>query len=357
MHSSDPVIEPMLQSVPDPFDAYGLPQAEDQIFSILSPLSISMNVNSTTDSTPTKGLSASSSSAELSRSMSMAPGSMGVSGGITPGRDYLDRKISSWLPGTNGATVHAYSPSEPAGWVGGVSPRTASPPSPSSFRRHSVSPPLSPSPRHSASSSSSSAHSSPPRTRKYSAPTLTTRKAESQLRSVLAVLEEDKTRVQSHPNTHHNGNSKSHHSQHQHNRQPSSHLQHVILASSPSSSALDDADLSGTEPDLPDLRVDTGGNHQSIRNEVDDNAYHHQHHSVNNNVSGVDDDDETPRNSLALPSSSLLFPSGPETSTSSSSTSRNGSPTRTPTAPPHLVRSDLDDALKPSSWSDNYNSS
>jgi len=37
---SDPVIELMLQSVPDPFDSYGQPHAEDQIFSILPPLSI-----------------------------------------------------------------------------------------------------------------------------------------------------------------------------------------------------------------------------------------------------------------------------------------------------------------------------
>ena len=37
---SDPILEPMLQSVPDPFDAYGPPKPEDQIFSILSPLAI-----------------------------------------------------------------------------------------------------------------------------------------------------------------------------------------------------------------------------------------------------------------------------------------------------------------------------
>jgi hypothetical protein len=35
---SDPVIEPMLQSIPDPFDSYGPPQSDDQIFSILAPL-------------------------------------------------------------------------------------------------------------------------------------------------------------------------------------------------------------------------------------------------------------------------------------------------------------------------------
>ncbi|KAJ7068068.1 hypothetical protein C8F01DRAFT_1116721 [Mycena amicta] len=38
--ASDPVIEPMLQSIPDPFDSYGPPTSEDQIFSILAPLSI-----------------------------------------------------------------------------------------------------------------------------------------------------------------------------------------------------------------------------------------------------------------------------------------------------------------------------
>jgi hypothetical protein len=38
--SSDPILEPMLQSIPDPFDSYGPPREEDQIFSILPPLSI-----------------------------------------------------------------------------------------------------------------------------------------------------------------------------------------------------------------------------------------------------------------------------------------------------------------------------
>ncbi|KAJ7221244.1 hypothetical protein GGX14DRAFT_669162 [Mycena pura] len=43
---SDPVIEPMLQSIPDAFDSYGPPQSEDQIFSILAPLSIMTNTTS-----------------------------------------------------------------------------------------------------------------------------------------------------------------------------------------------------------------------------------------------------------------------------------------------------------------------
>ncbi|KAH6914834.1 hypothetical protein BKA70DRAFT_1557200 [Coprinopsis sp. MPI-PUGE-AT-0042] len=39
--ASDPIIEPMLQTAPDPFDSYGPPQPSDQIFSILTPLSLS----------------------------------------------------------------------------------------------------------------------------------------------------------------------------------------------------------------------------------------------------------------------------------------------------------------------------
>ena len=50
----DPIIEPMLQCVPDPFDSYGPPQPEDQIFSILAPLSIMTNAQpSPTASTTT----------------------------------------------------------------------------------------------------------------------------------------------------------------------------------------------------------------------------------------------------------------------------------------------------------------
>lgn len=44
--SSDPILEPMLQSVPDPFDSYGPPQAEDQIFTILPPLAVIANAPS-----------------------------------------------------------------------------------------------------------------------------------------------------------------------------------------------------------------------------------------------------------------------------------------------------------------------
>lgn len=35
--ASDPVLEPLVMSIPDPFDAYGPPKEEGQIFSVLSP--------------------------------------------------------------------------------------------------------------------------------------------------------------------------------------------------------------------------------------------------------------------------------------------------------------------------------
>lgn len=37
---SDPVLEPMLSAIPDPFDSYGPPKQDDQIFSILPPTSL-----------------------------------------------------------------------------------------------------------------------------------------------------------------------------------------------------------------------------------------------------------------------------------------------------------------------------
>lgn len=35
--ASDPILEPMVMSIPDPFDAYGPPKEEGQIFSVLAP--------------------------------------------------------------------------------------------------------------------------------------------------------------------------------------------------------------------------------------------------------------------------------------------------------------------------------
>lgn len=292
----------MLQCVPDPFDAYGPPQAEDQIFSILSPLSISMNMNNTT---PTKALSTSSSSAELSSSMTMVPG-------ITPERDDdVHRKISSWLPGANGATVYEWARGGPSNTL---SAKTASPPS-SPLRRHSISPALS---RHSAMSSSSSSlhrtNNTSPRTRKYSAPALIIRKAETQLRSVISVLEEDKTGLK-------------HEKEGFGDHLESGQNQEALDASSSSYVRL--GDTTSSRPDLEGDEIN--GILPSSRND----DYRTDTLSRVVVAEGEGEGDETP---LGV-STSLLFPSIPdlEESTSPSTTLRNGngdwSVTMTPTAP------------------------
>lgn len=35
--ASDPILEPLVMSVPDPFDSYGPPKEDGQIFSVLAP--------------------------------------------------------------------------------------------------------------------------------------------------------------------------------------------------------------------------------------------------------------------------------------------------------------------------------
>jgi len=145
--ASDPVIEPMLQSIPDPFDSYGPPQAEDQIFSILPPLSI-MNAPSPSPSPLT----------------------------VTPERESttsLPSGSKSWIP-TNGGGFFSESTSE---W--------ADVPSPSSTPPRSVSPPI-----------VNRKHSTP-----SSAPTPHPRKSESKLRSVLAAIDEGRPQQASENNS------------------------------------------------------------------------------------------------------------------------------------------------------------
>jgi len=127
----------MLQSVPDPFDSYGPPQAEDQIFSILAPLSI-MTTQSSSPS-PVAGHS------ELDSA------------------EAVSDKIASWLPNTSNGAIYS---SESTEW--------AAIPSPTSTPPRSVSPPII--------------------SRKYSTPpSAGQRKSESKLRSVLSVIDEART--------------------------------------------------------------------------------------------------------------------------------------------------------------------
>ncbi len=84
----------MITANPDPFDSYGPPKSEDEIFSILSPLAIL-----------TKGSSASPSTSTSTLESETTP--------------IFAMGAASWMDGTE-----RYSPSE---WVGGTSPRSASP--------------------------------------------------------------------------------------------------------------------------------------------------------------------------------------------------------------------------------------
>ncbi|KAL5527313.1 hypothetical protein ACEPAG_6104 [Sanghuangporus baumii] len=96
--ASDPVIEPMLQSIPDPFDSYGPPKTEDQIFSILAPLSI---FNASPSPTPRTH----PEEPESSSSFSASPGEMSWT---NEQDDAVDGSASQW------ADVHTPVPSPPS---------------------------------------------------------------------------------------------------------------------------------------------------------------------------------------------------------------------------------------------------
>ncbi|KAL1946672.1 hypothetical protein VTO73DRAFT_14776 [Trametes versicolor] len=161
--ASDPVIEPMLQTVPDPFDSYGPPPSEDQIFSILPPLSVIANAPSSTASpmASTPDLESSDSASSAKNSWSAA------TGGFFPDTAaWADAPSSSTPPGSapgSGLTSPARSIS-PTGI--GKTATTAS-----VNRRHS---------HPAASPSSSIPHP---------------RKSESKLRSVLSVIDESRSRA------------------------------------------------------------------------------------------------------------------------------------------------------------------
>ncbi|WRT65652.1 uncharacterized protein IL334_002597 [Kwoniella shivajii] len=60
--ASDPILEPLVMSIPDPFDSYGPPKEEGQIFSVLAPLGL---LDSTPQS-PTPNLTRTASSPAIS---------------------------------------------------------------------------------------------------------------------------------------------------------------------------------------------------------------------------------------------------------------------------------------------------
>jgi len=144
----------MLQSVPDPFDAYGPPQSEDQIFSILAPLSImTQPISSSSTSSPLTSTPEHGTSESLPSSLS-------------------SKKVTSWLPSNTLINKGTAFPTEVSAWAGVHSPLSTPP--------CSVSPPHNVSRKHSAS---------------------LRRKAESKLRSVLSVIEEPRSSRQEGSNT------------------------------------------------------------------------------------------------------------------------------------------------------------
>ncbi|KAJ3762894.1 hypothetical protein EV360DRAFT_34662 [Lentinula raphanica] len=142
--ASDPIIEPMLQTVPDPFDSYGVPQSEDQIFSILPPLSIMPNTQSSSSTTPV------TRTPELEHSEALPSASSSTSWSQNPNTILFPSESSAW------ADVPSSPPS--------TSPRSITPTTP--VRRHSI--------------PATTGHSS--------------RKAETKLRSVLSVIDETNSR-------------------------------------------------------------------------------------------------------------------------------------------------------------------
>ncbi|KAH9853710.1 hypothetical protein C2E23DRAFT_754191 [Lenzites betulinus] len=165
--ASDPVIEPMLQTIPDPFDSYGPAPSEDQIFSILPPLSVIANAPSSTPSplTSTPDLESSDGIPSAKNSWSAA------TGGFFPDTAaWADLPSNSTPPGSapgSGLTSPARSISPPA--VGKAATTSGI------NRRHS----------HPVATASSS----PPHHRK----------SESKLRSVLSVIDESRSRTNGDP--------------------------------------------------------------------------------------------------------------------------------------------------------------
>ncbi|KAJ7507536.1 hypothetical protein B0H11DRAFT_1967564 [Mycena galericulata] len=144
--ASDPVIEPMLQSVPDAFDSYGPPQSENQIFSILAPLSIM-----TTSGAP------SSNSSPMPTPVPE----------LDPVEGLPSAHTNAWMGSSSGTVAF---PSAPPEWDDDNAPSSSTPP-------RSISPPFP--------------------GRKHLAPLNSTRhprKSESKLRSVLSPIDEARSR-------------------------------------------------------------------------------------------------------------------------------------------------------------------
>ena len=128
--SSDPCFEPVLQAIPDPFNTYGPPKAEGQLFSILSPLGMGPTASSNGHPLPfpsslSFGCKAPASLGYLSTS---APG-WGESSDEGSQSDWSDARSPSHSPTSPTSTITSRRQTFPT-----------SPPS-SSKHKHAASPP------------------------------------------------------------------------------------------------------------------------------------------------------------------------------------------------------------------------
>lgn len=149
----------MIQSIPDPFDLYGPPKPEDQIFSILPPLSIF--------NAPSPSPSPQSATAEIDATPAFGTTSASLS--WTGNQDHVDYQPSEW------ADVRTPTSSPPPS-IRSTSTLTRSASPPGGSRGTLV--------HHSVSASSSSA-------RNGSQP----RKSEAKLRQVLSVINEGQSQA------------------------------------------------------------------------------------------------------------------------------------------------------------------
>jgi hypothetical protein len=148
----------MLQSVPDPFDSYGQqPHSEDQIFSILPPLSILVPSSST-------------------------PSSLAVTPQTAASQAFAIGTNSGWTPSSNGPAHYPDVAASSSEWDDAVPSASASASTSSSSLLTTT--------RTSTTHTPRSSSTSPPRRPSSSPPGSSARRAESNLRNVLSVIDE-----------------------------------------------------------------------------------------------------------------------------------------------------------------------
>ncbi|KAK4688074.1 hypothetical protein P7C73_g2047, partial [Tremellales sp. Uapishka_1] len=74
--ASDPIIEPLIMSIPDPYDSYGPPREDGQIFSVLAPLGL---LDSSSPSSPTPALTRTQTSSASTTPGDRSPTKKGLS--------------------------------------------------------------------------------------------------------------------------------------------------------------------------------------------------------------------------------------------------------------------------------------